>query len=193
MAIETKVWDIKGISPLLQNNPLAMMQSSDAGGISAGKKVYNNDEEAAIRAYKTEDGLYFHPSEAFRSAMLAACSGRKINKRSAKAIISGSVFPAEHRVLLLDAKGKPIKGFSIHTARVVIGKSGILRARPMYDPWSAKLALEIDGDFIPDPSVVTDLLNIAGRICGVGDYRPDTSKGRSGAGTFGRFSAALAG
>lgn len=192
MALELHKWKIEGISPLLQNNPLAMMQAAGESEMSAGKKKYNNSQEAEIRCYRTEDKDFYHPSEAFRAAILASCSGRKINKRSAKAVVSGAVFPAERQVILIDPKSnKPLKKYDIHTCRVVIGKSGILRARPMYDPWACWLALEIDRDFIGDLGVVTELLNIAGRICGIGDNRPDTSKGRSGVGTYGRFRAEL--
>ena len=191
MALELHTWKISGVSPLLQNNPAATMSSGGDGAMSAGKKVYDDKEEAAIRVYKNTDEQYVHPTAGFRAGILVAAGGRKINKKAARTILAGSVFPAEMEALLLDAKDKPIKAHDIHKCRVVVGKSGILRCRPMYKTWSCLLPMEIDRDFITNLDVVTEILNISGRIVGIGDNRPDTSKGKSGVGTFGRYSAKL--
>ncbi len=42
-----------------------------------------------------------------------------------------------------------------------------------------------------DLGIITEILNIAGRIIGIGEYRPDTSNGRKGIGNFGRYNAEL--
>jgi hypothetical protein len=191
MALELHTWKIVGVSPLLQNNPAGTMKSTDDSGMSAGKKKYNDDEEAAIRVYRNSDGQPIHPTAAFRSGMLEAAKGRKIGKTAARTVIAGAVFPAETEALLVDAKGKPLTKFTVHKCRVVVGKSGILRCRPQWNPWHIILPLEIDTDFIKDLKLVTDILNISGRIMGIGDNRPDTSKGKSGVGTFGRYKAEL--
>jgi hypothetical protein len=190
MALEIHTWRICGVSPLLQNNPAGTM-SSEPSGITAGKKVYKDEDEAKIRTYTNDEGRFVHPTAAFRAGMLVAASGRKISKKSAKAIIAGSVFPAEVEAVLIDDKDKPLKSYALHKCRVVIGKSGVLRVRPMYKPWNLLLALEVDRELMPDLAVVTEILNVAGRIVGVGDNRPDTSKGKSGVGTFGRYQAKL--
>lgn len=192
MALELHTWKIVGVSPLLQNNPAGTMKGgADAGGMSAGKKTYDDNEEADIRVYRTAEGQPMHPTAAFRSGMLEAAKGRKIGKTAARTVVAGSVFPAETEALLVDAKGKPLSKYTIHKCRVVVGKSGVLRCRPQWSPWQIILPLEIDRDFIPKLDLITDILNIAGRIVGVGDNRPDTSKGKSGVGTFGRYKAEL--
>ncbi len=191
MGLELHTWKIAGVSPLLQNNPAGTMDAGDSTGISAGKKVYKDQEEADIRVYRTASGEPMHPTAAFRSGLLEAAKGRKIGKTAARSVLAGAVFPAETEALLVDAKGKPLKKYEIHKCRVVIGKSGILRCRPQWFPWFIQLPMEIDRDFIKDLDLVTEVLNIAGRIQGIGDYRPDTSKGKSGVGTFGRYAAEL--
>jgi hypothetical protein len=191
MALELHTWKITGVSPLLQNNPAGTMKGSDSGGMSAGKKVYDDQEEADIRVYRTEDGKPMHPTAAFRSGMLEASKGRKIGKTAARTVVAGSVFPAETEALLVDAKGKPLTKYAVHKCRVVVGKSGILRCRPQWTNWHVMLPLEVDRDFIQKLDTITEILNIAGRIIGVGDNRPDTSKGKSGVGTFGRYKAEL--
>jgi hypothetical protein len=191
LAVHT--WRITGVSPLLQSNPEKTMGGSGDDGLKAKKKVYDDNEEAANRVYK--DGNHFiHPTSAFRSVILEAAKGRKIGKTAARTILSGSVFPVEQHVILLDAAtGKPFKKYEQHKCRVVVNKAGVLRVRPMFPKWSCMLALEVDTDFIPTDKlhIVTEILNIGGRIIGVGEFRPDTSKGKSGVGTFGRFSAEL--
>lgn len=191
MALELHTWKIVGVSPLLQNNPAGTMKGSEDGGMSAGKKSYNDDDEAAVRVYRNAEGQPIHPTAAFRSGMLEAAKGRKIGKTAARTVIAGAVFPAETEAQLVDVKGKPLAKYTVHKCRVVVGKSGILRCRPQWSPWNVMLALEIDTDFIKDLKLVTDILNIAGRIMGIGDNRPDTSKGKSGVGTFGRYKAEL--
>ena len=187
MALELHVWKITGVSPLLQNNPSCMKSGSDEG-MTAGKKKYDDKEEAEMRVYRNSDGHPFHPTAAFRSCMLQATSGKKINKVWAKAIFASSVFPAEVEGLLVDKSDKPLKNYEIHKCRVVVGKQGVLRCRPKWSGWYIKLALEVDVEFI-STKAITEILTIAGRVIGIGDNRPDTSKGKSGVGTFGRFTA----
>ena len=190
MAIEIHTWEIRGISPLLQNNPAAMGGGGD-GGLISKKKVYDPAEEAEVRTYR-ENGNFCHPAAGFRAGLLTAASGRKIGKRTARAVVAGAAFPVEDNLVLLDAKKlKPLKKYELHSTRVVVNRAGITRVRPLFKDWAVKLAMEIDTDFIPNLGLVTELLNIAGRICGLGDFRPDTSKSKSGVGTYGRYRAEL--
>ena len=191
MAISIHTWRVTGISPLLQNNPAGTMDAGDGSGMSSGKKKYVDQDEAEMRVYRNERGEIIHPTAAFRSGMLEASKGRKIGKTSARVVVAGAVLPCEPEVIITDAKGKPITKYEIHKCRVMVGKNGVLRCRPMYRDWHADLALEVDDDFIGDADLVTDLLNIAGRTVGIGDFRPDTSKGKGGIGTFGRYRVEL--
>ena len=130
MPLELHTWKISGVSPLLQNNPAGTMGGGDDGGIKAGKKKYDDKEEAAIRTYKNADGLFVHPTAAFRSGILVAAGGRKIDKKAARTIIAGALFPSETEAILLNEKGKPIKEYAIHKCRVVVNKHG----RPALPP-----------------------------------------------------------
>lgn len=190
MAIEIHVWKLTGVSPLLQNNPASTMTPSGDDSLTAKKKTYNDDDEAAMRVYKSDDGTFYHPSAAIRSAILEASKGRKIGKRAARTVVAGAVFPAEVRMTINNGNGKAAKKYSVHRCRCKVGKAGILRCRPQFEQWSMDVPLEIDTDFVR-PEMVTELLNIAGRIVGIGDFRPDTSAGRTGVGGYGRFNAEL--
>ena len=122
--------------------------------------------------------------------LLEAAKGRKINKKAARGSVAGAVFPAEDRLTILDKKGKPKKEYVVRKCRVKVGTAGVLRCRPQWDNWTMNVPLEIDTDFIP-VDMVTELLNIGGRIAGIGDERPSVDKGKNGVGSCGRFTAEL--
>lgn len=189
MAIEIKTWRITGLTPLLQNNPAVTMGGSDGDALSTKKKTYVDNDEAEMRTYRNDQGEPVHPTAAFRSAMLNASKGFKVGKRTARTVFAGAVMLCEPEMILTDAKGKPLKSYGIHKCRVIVGKSGVLRCRPMWRDWHGLLPMEIDTDFIDNIDIVTQILNIAGRIIGIGDFRPDTNKGKDGVGSFGRFKA----
>jgi len=190
MAIEIHVWKLTGLSPLLQSNGASLLESQDQGGMTTGKKVYIDAEEAEMRVYR-ENGCFAHPTTAIRAALLSACTNRKINKKAAKGIIAGAVFPVEQWMRIDDAEGKPFAAYEMFACRAVVGKNGIRRVFPMFRNWTALLPLEIDRDLIMSIDDITSLLDIAGRIVGIGQLRPDTTRGKNGVGTYGRFRAKL--
>jgi hypothetical protein len=170
---------IIGISPLLQNNPANFIGKTEEAELGT-KKVYKDDEEAELRVYRNMDGAFVHPSESFVKAMVRAVTGKKFGKLSAPGVIKGSVFLAEVSCLIEDGKGKPAKAYAIDRRPCVVGKARILRCRPCWSPWAMKLALEVDAAII-SRKMVLDALSLAGRVIGIGDYRPEKGGG------FGRF------
>lgn len=177
---------ITGVSPLLQNNPKVLQSTADRNKSLGAKKNYTAEDDAEKSAYRNEKNQFIIPSIAFRSAILSASKGRRIGKMGAKAVLTGVVFPVEAECLLLDpATKKPIKNYEIHSTRAVINRAAIIKHRAMFKDWSCKLALEIDTEMLPDVGIVTQLLNIAGKIIGVQDWRPEKL------GIYGRFTATL--
>ena len=170
---------------MLQNNPAEFI-GNDSGdtGMTAGKKKYNDEDEARLRTYTTPDGEFYHPCEAFTKAMVKAASGRKFGKQFATTLLKGSVFIVEPYSLIETDKGKPATKYNIDRRPVVIGKARVLRCRPCWSPWQMRLALEMDKELISAENVLSSL-SLAGRIIGIGDYRPEKGGG------FGRFTAEL--
>jgi len=179
------VYKITAISPLLQNNPASMARSNGDLGV---KKIPTPDEESAQKVYRNEDGTFYILSEAFRSAIVGkggAASGRKIGKRTAISACCAGLFTTETRCTLFDPDTeKPLKKYEIDTRRAVVQGQGVLRSRPMFPKWGLLLAFEIDEDWVT-LQMVLELLNIAGKVAGVGDFRPQKK------GSFGRFKAEL--
>ena len=180
------VFKITGLSPLLCNNPASMGGRNESG--VGMKRIPTPEEEAKGKVYLDADGSYYILSEAFRSSMIGkggGASGRRIGKYTAISRCCAGVFTVEPRATLLDAKTlKPIKHYKIDTRRAVVQNQGVLRSRPMFENWAVRLPIEIDEDFIT-PNQVHDLLNMSGKVAGVGDFRPQRK------GTFGRYIAEI--
>ena len=180
MKPEVVVFKIVGISPLLQNNPANFIGKTGDEALGAGKKTYNDADEARLRLYLADDGSFRHPCESFTKAMVKAVAGKKFGKMFATAAIKGSVFIAEPFATIVGPNGKPLERYTIDRRPVVVGKARVLRCRPCFNDWRLSLALEIDTAILR-PQDVKDALALAGRIVGIGDYRPEKGGG------FGRF------
>lgn len=179
MKPEIVVFKIVGMSPLLQNNPADFIGKTEGSDLAAGKKTYDDAEEAKRRLYLNSDGEYAHPCEAFTKAMVKAVAGKKFGKMFATNAIKGSVFITEPFAVIESAGGGKVS-YAIDRRPVVVGKARILRCRPCFAKWSMKVALEVDTAIL-QPAQVRESLALAGRIVGIGDYRPEKGGG------FGRF------
>lgn len=77
-------------------------------------------------------------------------------------------------------------GFSLFVKRAKIGASKHIRVRPRFDSWQASGELVVTDKQITT-SVLTDILESAGRYKGLGDWRPSSKT----PGTFGTFEATV--
>ncbi|MDP9113885.1 MAG: hypothetical protein M3O20_09395 [Acidobacteriota bacterium] len=75
-------------------------------------------------------------------------------------------------------------GFSLFTKRAKIGTSKHIRVRPRFDNWSTAGEIVIVDDQI-SKTVLQQILDISGRLKGLGDWRP----GAPTPGPFGMFTA----
>lgn len=177
--METTTITVEGMTPLLLHNPASMGQGGD--GLSAkGKNVPTPEEEAEAGTYRLASGQLAIPSFAFRGALLSAAKGRKLGKAFATAVVKGSVFVTSELTGLDDLDGSPLHAYEIDARRARVGNAGVTRCRPKLEKWTAEVVFEFDPDFIA-PETIRELLAIAGRTIGVGDFRPEK------AGPFGRF------
>jgi hypothetical protein len=77
-------------------------------------------------------------------------------------------------------------GFSLFVKRAKVGTSKHIRVRPQFDNWSSNGQLMILDDQITD-AVLKNILDIGGRLKGLGDWRP----GGPTPGPFGTFSVEI--
>lgn len=183
MPLEVYWYRVEGISSLLMRSPQAMMEDRPAGATT--KRIPSPEEEAEKGAYRDEQGFLYLPSAAFKASLMHGAGGRRIGTTSARTVLAGSVFTTDPNTYLIDpGTGAGLREYRVHVARVVVQRSSILRARPEIERWACVLELEVDLDFT-NPRQVEELLNIAGRISGVGDFRPERR------GPHGRYRARL--
>ena len=168
-------------SSMLMNSPKAMIEASDDPGGVTTKKKYDDEEEAKIRLYETDKGELYIPSVAFRASLLNGCKGRRIGKKAATTVVSGAVFCVGDKCILTDPDtgktlmaGKSSKDgdYKLHKTRAVVGRAAVPRVRPEIENWQAEVEFEIDTDFVSD-TMINDLLDIAGRVAGILDWRPE--------------------
>ena len=181
MSIEQHAFKVRGLSPLLMHNPRGML-ATPAGGLKT-RSYPSPEEEAETAAYRLEgSGQLYLPSVCFRASLLRGCVGRRVGKYGAATLMQAAVFTTSTECLLLDPKsGEPITDYKVFTTSVVPPKQGrIPRSRPLIQSWEVDLTLDIDNSFTT-PKMVEELLDIAGRIAGVGDWRPGKK------GEYGRY------
>lgn len=78
-------------------------------------------------------------------------------------------------------------GFSLFLKRARIGQSKHIRVRPRFESWAASGELVVVDDQITT-EVLSDILEVAGKYKGLGDWRPSSKT----PGTFGMFKASIA-
>lgn len=165
--------EIKGISPLLMNNPASMMDETD--GIRIRTKKFNHEEEAKKLLYKMKNGNLYIPSEAIKGTLIGGASYKKIGKFSARPMIAGGVFISPQEV---DLKTKK---YDLDIRTVVIQRNRVVKARPKIENWKASFEIEYNEKLIGNSEIIKSILIEAGERVGLLDFRPQKL------GSFGRF------
>lgn len=109
--------------------------------------------------------------------------GRKI--KAGKQISAGVIVegPAEFKAAGMRDLTAASADESFHYRTAVrVGTSKVMRTRPIFSDWSACFSVCIDAG-VADLDIVRQSLEAAGRLVGIGDWRPGAPRG----GSYGRF------
>ena len=166
--------EIEGTAPLLMSR-FDVQSYIDGKKTRLGKKPEQDFEaEAKQSAYFTADGKELCiPALCMYASILSASSFHKINKRSAKSILAGSVKIAPEEIRLGTNK------YEVDIRSVVCMKARVLKARPKLNKWKAKFQITITDEI--DSKIVKQILEEAGTRVGILSFRPQKS------GFFGTF------
>jgi hypothetical protein len=165
---------ISGVADFLFHrwNCEAVEAKSKAAKNSAAKK--SDDIESYV--YRTDDGELAIPGEYLRQSVIAAAKFRqdpRSPRKSAMDLYKAGVVA----LTLLAPLGKKEWDYE-DKRRVVIQRNGVNRVRPaMRMGWKATFDMLVTLPEYIAPSDLNDVIQTAGRLIGVGDFRP----------TFGRF------
>lgn len=177
---------IKGVSPLLMHNGQTadpLNKFSKAMKEITGKRKKTDEDHAELSRIEWLAGLYVDsdeklilPSVSLEAAIIDGAKKSKLGKA-----FKSSVFVNEDAPLTIGRKyGKASELWDEDEYRDVrgvrVGQSRVMRTRPIFRDWSASFVLLFDDEQVNGGDVERALLD-AGRISGVGDFRPK----------FGRF------
>ena len=177
---------IRGIAPLIQHN----VQLANP----RNKYVIEMKKLTAKRAKKTEEDLIELSKLEFLGGLyIGADGGVIVTGESIEAMIGGAARKVK--------KGKDVKAGLLSDAgenggwkliykgpttpeelwnddrfvdvrAVKVGQATIMRTRPIFKEWELKFSVFYLPDVISGPDEIRDWVETAGRVIGVGDYRP---------------------
>lgn len=176
---------VKGVAPLLQHRfPVPKFENLSKGGKQVtGSPDYS--EEWKEYLYANSKGVY-QPSIHFEASMVKAAVNFKIQGKRGKTykdLFKAAVFVEPEQIphgievpeQLDEDADKPLY---LDIRPVVISRSRVVRIRPAFSPgWELDFEILCNDDQI-HPDLLQDVLILAGKTVGIGDYRPK----------FGRFS-----
>lgn len=170
----TVVVTIEGAADYLFHrwNPEAVEAKASAAKNSAAKKT--DDVESYV--WHTDDGVLAIPGEHLRGAIVAAAKFRQDPRSPRKSAMD--LFKAGVIVTTMLAPLGTKKWDYLDKRRVMVQRNGVNRVRPaMRAGWSATFDVMVLLPEYIDRNMLRETIEAAGRLCGIGDFRP----------TFGRF------
>lgn len=176
---------VEGIAPLMQHRfPLPDFADLSKGGKKkTGEQDYSQEWREYL--YATPEGDIYQPATHFDGCLVKAAAGYKIQGargKTYKDLFKGNVFVSPdaifHNVKVpesLDADAD--KPLYLDVRPVVIQRARVVRVRPTFGiGWKLEFEISVLDDQLPK-NVLNDVLVLAGRTVGIGDFRP----------RFGRF------
>lgn len=165
---------IEGCADMLMHrwNCEAVAEKSAAAKGSKAKKTDNIESYV----YRDEDGHIALPGEYLRGSIIGASKFRQDPRSPRKSAMD--LFKAAIVSLTpLASLGQKIWDYE-DSRRVTVQRAGITRIRPaMKSGWRATFILMVTLPEYVNPSLLNEVIASAGRLIGVGDFRP----------TYGRF------
>ena len=147
----------------------------EKGKAAKGSKAKKTDDIESY-VYRDEDSQICIPGEYLRQAVIHAAKFRQ-DPRSPRKSAMDLYKAAVQSLTTLAPLGKTDWDY-LHKCRVTIQRNGITRTRPaMLKGWEASFQLMVNLPEYVRPEDLHDVLTNAGRLIGLGDFRP----------TYGRY------
>lgn len=175
---------IRGVAPLLMHSDRPLNPLDPLTKEQKALAAQRNKTDAIIEELKRLGflGALYHdeklgpyiPNKYVKGVLIG---GAKKNKKGAK--FKSSVAVAEHKIPLQydgprdkDELYLADGGKFCDYRSVQVQRNRIMRARPIFDEWSCKFTILYDPDEVNEEDVLA-ALQLGGKLCGLGDYRPD--------------------
>jgi hypothetical protein len=171
---------IEGSADLLFHvwNCESIAEKASARKGSAAKKT--DDLESYV--LRNDDGIICLPSEYLRMSVVNAAKYRqdpRSPRKSASDLYKAAIVSLKPLCQITTVTGELPKVWDYeHRCRVQIQRAGVTRCRPGFkEGWKVEVPLMVNLPEYISPSELHDAISAAGRLIGVGDFRP----------TYGRF------
>jgi hypothetical protein len=170
---------IQGITPLLMNRPSQLEISDKSKDVKRETKT--SQEIAEGKLYTDAEGQVYMPSTWFRGALVEAgklkkMSGKGSSKATYSKVVGSSVSIEPFELFLKNPKWETFTILAVNpTTR---GRNPL--NRPQFKKWEADMQVRFEEEQI-ESAVMKELFDIAGKMVGVGDWRPAKK------GMFGKF------
>lgn len=171
---------VKGTAPLMQHRyPMPELATMSKGGKKVTGSVDYTDEWKQY-FYSTSDGELYQPAAHFEGALIKAAAAFKVQGKRGltyKDLFKSAVFVTPEFILhnmkvpdKLDTDAD--KPLYLDMRPVVVQRARVVRLRPTFCPgWELEFQIEVLDDQI-NSELVQDVLTHAGKVVGIGDYRP---------------------
>lgn len=170
---------ITGTTPLLMNRPSQLEISDKSKDIK--RETRTAEKIAEQKLYTDAEGKIYFPSTWFRGSLIEAGKQKKMGgKGTSKATYSkavGSSVSIEPFEILLKKPSWDV--FTILAVNPTTKGRNPLH-RPQFKKWECECQVRFEEEQI-EPSVMKELFDIAGKMVGIGDWRPAKK------GMFGKF------
>lgn len=187
MGMRTAKISIKGVTPLLQNNPQTVDRfnrfSKRMAQINAKKTRRTDDDYLELRDIEMESKVYFDEvlgvyAPASWLAEAVATAAFKVAKIS-RADIRGAMFTTVDKMQLSFRDSDKVKAITDIVGNPIFrqmltlpqGQVRVVKAFPIFHQWSFSTELEFD-DKIIDPDSLTRIVEHTAKYGGFGDFRP---------------------
>jgi hypothetical protein len=182
MEIKNVVYDvtIKGRTPLLMNKPSSLMMETDPKKGKQSKGTDNRDAKsiAETKLYEIEGTLY-QPNTHIRGSLIEAGKEFTIKGKGKSTYSKVIGYSVEVNPMEIEHKKTKWETYSVLAVNPTTGGRNPVH-RPMFREWELDFQLTFDESRI-HPDVMKEILETAGQIVGIGDWRPNKK------GTFGKF------
>ena len=161
--------EVEGTSPFLFHRWSCEDVEAKSSAAKGSKAKKTDNTESYL--YRDENGIISIPAEYFRQAVIHAAKYRQDPRSPRKSAMD--LYKAAIAILNeFCPVGKKEPDF-IDRRRVVIQRNGVTRSRPaLHSGWKCKVSLQVLLPEYVSPQALNEILQYAGRIIGVGDFRP---------------------
>lgn len=170
---------IVGVAPLVMHsgqlaNPMSP-QAKELRKISKKRAKTDADHEHLSRV-EWIGGLWLSGGQpCIPGEAIEACFVQAARKSKRGVIARAGMISPENWLLEYDGPRDVNKLWEVEAFRLIagvrVGQARVMRTRPIFRKWAARVTFEYLDDQM-DESDILDILRVAGRIVGLGDWRP---------------------